>query len=223
MNHFLKTSPLIVIRKLFLYFFGMFLLSLGIALSIKAGLGVSPTTSFPYVLSQVMSFDIGLATTLVFTIYIVVQAIILRDEFHHINWLQLFVASVFGGFLSFSNNLVNFISPELYAIRMALFLFSMLLMALGIIVYMSPNFLLQPPEGLVSALAQKSGWEFGKIKLYFDNFSIATTIILILFSGVGFIGIREGTFISALVFGKVISVLSKRITPILSAYCSAAN
>jgi uncharacterized membrane protein YczE len=211
---------MIFIRKLFLYFFGMFLLSLGVALSIRAGLGVSPITSVPYILSHIAAFDVGLATTMVFTVYIGIQALILRKDFKHINWLQLLVASVFGGFLTLSNSLLVFISPELYPVKLALFFLSMLLMALGVILYMSPGFMPQPPEGLVAALVKKSGIEFGRTKIYFDYFLIALSLILIFSTGIGFIGIREGTFIAAFGLGKMISVLSKRITPALDAYCS---
>ena len=63
------------------YTLGLFSLAIGVTLSIKSQLGVSPVNSLPYVVSQVMNLELGLVTTLVFTVYVLMQILLLRKDF----------------------------------------------------------------------------------------------------------------------------------------------
>ena len=49
-----------IIRRIALYIAGLFILALGVSLSVKSGLGVSPLNSVPYALTLVTGMDLSL-------------------------------------------------------------------------------------------------------------------------------------------------------------------
>lgn len=62
------------------YIAGLFILALGVAISANSGLGISPVNAVPYVFSEVVRWDPGLCVTMVFSVYILLQIIILRGN-----------------------------------------------------------------------------------------------------------------------------------------------
>lgn len=68
-------------KRIFNYIFGLFLITLGVAFSIKSGLGSTPVTSIPYALNLILNIDLGI-TTFIFQIFLVIlQLILLRRNF----------------------------------------------------------------------------------------------------------------------------------------------
>ncbi len=57
------------IRRILLFVFGLFILSLGSVLSMRSGLGVSPTSSISYVLSTITGFSVGTVTFVFFSCF----------------------------------------------------------------------------------------------------------------------------------------------------------
>ena len=99
-------------------------------------------------------------------------------------------------------------------------LFSVVLIAIGISLYMGAKLVNMPTEGLASAIASKlSNKEFHHVKVMVDCASVSAGIILsVIFLG-GLQGIREGTIISAIVIGKVIPYANKVTRPLLQKFC----
>ena len=69
------------IRRYAFFVLGLFILSLGIALSTRADLGVSPVSSIPYALSFSLPFSMGQITIVIQMIYLIIEFIILRKKF----------------------------------------------------------------------------------------------------------------------------------------------
>ena len=84
-----------------MYFVGLFLMTIGIAISVKSNLGVSPVSSIPYTMTCVWGIEMGKATILFHTILVLIQIILLRRNFKPINLLQIAVGVVFGYFTTF--------------------------------------------------------------------------------------------------------------------------
>ncbi|SDY85397.1 YczE/YyaS/YitT family protein [Tindallia californiensis] len=211
-----------MIKRVIIYIVGMFLLAMGVAFSIKSGLGVSPVSSFPYAMSIVLDKDVGLMSALVFMFYVMVQIALLRKEFHPKNLLQVGVASMFGIFVSFSNALLITVYPDTYLSRIYLLLISLVLIAIGIIFYLTANLVPQPPEGMVLSIQKKTGIPFSKVKIIFDCSSVLVAAFLLLVATGQVQGLREGTLIAALGVGKLIGILSKWLRPVLISFIEKA-
>ena len=83
-------------RRIPIYLIGMFLMTIGVNLSVLSGLGVSPIDTIPYILSLILQKSLGLCSTLVFSVYIVLQILILRRKFQWKNLLQIVISIIFG-------------------------------------------------------------------------------------------------------------------------------
>ena len=92
-------------RRIPIYLIGMFLMTIGVNLSVLSGIGVSPIDTLPYIVSLIAQKSLGLCTTLVFSVYILLQIVILRRRFQWKNLLQIVLSIIFGWFVSLSGAL----------------------------------------------------------------------------------------------------------------------
>lgn len=184
-------------------------MAFGVSLSVKSNLGVSPVNSVPYVVSLISGFDQGLCVTIIFIFFIVLQFLILKKEFEIKNLLQILCASLFGYFVSFSNNILSFKIIDIYIIKCIYMLLGTVLLGIGIFLYLMVDLIPLPTEGIMLALKRKTSFEFHNIKIGFD---ILTVIIAVGLSYLFFkkiYGVREGTVIAAFLVGKVVGLVPK--------------
>ena len=120
------------IRRILLFVFGLFILSLGSVLSMRSGLGVSPTSSISYVLSTITGFSVGTVTFVFFLVLVLAQKIILGRTFHPKNYLQVFSSSIFGLFMDLSVWITSSIHTTLYFGSLILLFTSIIFMGIGV-------------------------------------------------------------------------------------------
>ena len=193
-----------------MYFVGLFLMTIGIAISVKSNLGVSPVSSIPYTMTCVWGIEMGKATILFHTILVLIQIILLRRNFKPINLLQIAVGVVFGYFTTFCNYLVSFLpTPENILIRIIMMLISTVFIAVGIFFYLPPNLMPLAGEGAMQAVSQITGMDFSKVKIRFDCTMVLISIItcLITIHSPGSVGI--GTVIAAVLVGTVLGIVTR--------------
>lgn len=112
-------------RRFAVYTAGLFMMTEGIALSVKSDLGVSPVSSIPYTMTCVWGIEMGRATILFHCFLVLLQVILLRKDFKPVNLLQVVVGIVFGYFTTFCNWCVSFLpDPTHIAVRVGMLLVS---------------------------------------------------------------------------------------------------
>jgi uncharacterized membrane protein YczE len=94
---------------------------------------------------------------------------------------------------------------------------SVVIIALGIILYLRAELLPQPAEGLLLAIQKKKGWQLHNIKIVFDCVVVAIAALISLIAFHKIIGLREGTLIAMLGVGKVMGFLSPHLNPKINA------
>lgn len=67
--------------RLLYYFGGFFVMTIGIALSVKSNLGVSPVSSIPYTMTCVWGIEMGVATVIFHVILVILQMLLMRRRF----------------------------------------------------------------------------------------------------------------------------------------------
>ena len=92
-----------------MYCIGLFVMTIGIALSVKSNLGVSPVSSIPYTMTCVWGIEMGKATILFHIVLVLIQIALLRKNFKPAQLLQILVGVVFGYFTPFCNYMVSFL------------------------------------------------------------------------------------------------------------------
>ncbi|MBQ9411800.1 MAG: cytidylate kinase family protein [Oscillospiraceae bacterium] len=207
----MKQSVIEKLKRVPLLVLGLFILALGVGLSTKSGLGVSPTASLAYVLSQIFPLSMGTFTTLINVVYALIQVLILRRNYHPSRLLQLAVVFLFGYFTDFALKLVSPIEVTGYPLRLALCVVACAVMGFGIFLEVKANVIVMASEGAISAVAAATGKEFGQIKIINDLTCVALSLIISLIALRAVVGIREGTVIAALLVGTFTQLYNRHI------------
>lgn len=214
-----KSNPAQYGIRVLIYCGALFLMAVGVALSVNSNLGVSPVNSLPYVISQIIHVQMGTCVTVLFCFYILLQVIILRREFQPVNLLQILFSTIFGYFVDFAKMLVGDFALPTYAGKLVMLAASIFLIALGVMLYIDVELVPMPMEGLSSCIAKKLGKPFPTMKTVVDCVVVLTGVVLsFLFLG-KLDGIREGTIITAAVTGKLIAMFRKWLSPTVKRVC----
>lgn len=196
-------------KQVIMFSFGQLFLALGVTISIKSNLGVSPINSVPFIVSQITQIDMGQIVTAYFCCLLLLQIILLRKEFKLFNLLQLVFSSLFGYFVTASNALLSGIEVQTNFIVQLFFLaVSIVLVAIGLLLYLTADIVPMPPEGTVRAISVKTGIDFSKLKVVFDCTAVGVSIALSLTFFHTLNGIGIGTILSAIFIGKMLGVIS---------------
>lgn len=185
-----------------MYFVGLFIMTIGIALSVKSNLGVSPVSSIPYTMTCVWGIEMGKATIIFHAALVLIQILILRKRFKPINLLQVVVGIVFGYFTTFCNYLATYLpSTDNMVMRIVLMLVSTVFIAVGIFFYLPADLIPLAGEGVMQAVSDVTKIEFSKVKIGFDCSMVVISVItcLICIHSLGSVGV--GTVIAAFLVG----------------------
>ncbi len=195
---------------IFNYVFGLYLITLGVAFSIKSGLGSAPVSSIPYAMDLIWLINIGVATFIFHAILVIIEWILLKDKFKRKHFLQIFVGVLFGVFTSFSVSLMNFIPPaDTFLIALLMCAISIFLIALGLFFYVPTNLIPLSVEGVTQAIAIVSNRPFSRIKVYLD-ISIVSIALLLSYGFLGQLGsVGIGTIIGALFIGTTVKYIHR--------------
>ena len=196
--------------RLPVYFLGLFIMTLGIAMSVKSDLGVSPISSIPYTMTCIWGLEMGKATILLHCFLVLLQVLILRSRFQIKNLLQILVGIVFGYFTTFCNALFAFLpTPENLVIRLGMSVISAALVAFGIFLYLPADIMPQAGEGAMQAISDVSGKEFSRVKIAFDLTLVSISLVtcLLMLHSLGSVGI--GTILSAILVGTFLGLYKR--------------
>ena len=193
-----------------MYFIGLFIMTIGVALSVKSNLGVSPVSSIPYTITCVWGIEMGKATILFHIVLVLLQILLLRKKFKPIQLLQVLVGIVFGYFTTFCNYMVSFLpSPENLGIRIFMLLLSTVVIAFGIFLYLPADLIPLAGEGCMQAVSSVTHVEFSKVKICFDCTMVLVSAItcLTLLHSLGSVGI--GTIVAAILVGVIVGIFTR--------------
>ncbi|MBE6976573.1 MAG: hypothetical protein E7439_05190 [Ruminococcaceae bacterium] len=205
--------------RVLIYCIGLLVIAFGVAISVNSNLGVSPVNSLPYVVSQIINVPMGTCVTVIFCFYILLQVLLLGKKFKPIQLLQIVFSTLFGYFVDFAKWAVGDFAIPTYFGQLAMLAISIILIALGVLLYMDVKLVPMPMEGLSSCIADKLSKPFPTMKTVVDCIVVAIgTALCFIFLG-GLDGIREGTIITAIVTGKVIGLMKKPISPLIEKLC----
>lgn len=229
-----------IVKRILIYLAGLMIIALGINISKMSGLGIAPVSSVPRAVEVTLnSFGINpviagqkIVTTgnmviVIYCVLVLAQIIVLRKEFKAVNILGVPIAIIFGKMVDLVGidpkafghllNRINFPAPQNYIMQLVYIFASIIIIGIGVFVYLRPNLVPMPAEGLAAAISQKTGKQFGNCKTLVDTslITIALLIQLIFLGGIhSFTGdtvvVREGTILCAVCIGQVVKFLNKK-------------
>ena len=198
-----------LLKRYLILLAGLAVMAFGVACSIKANLGTSPISSVPYVISLFAPLTVGTATILMHCVFILIQIMLLRKQYHPIQLMQLPVAVFFGYLTDFGVWAVRGISCNSYWQQWILCLIGIFLVAVGVSLEVKAGVVVLAGEGVVLAICKIFPVKFGYMKVGFDvTLVVIACILSLVFTG-HLQGVREGTVAAALLVGMIAKQLGK--------------
>lgn len=202
--------PVYIAKRYLLLLAGLSIMAFGVAFSIKASLGTSPISSVPYVVSLFAPLTVGTATIVMHCVFILLQILILRRNYHPIQLMQLPVAVFFGYLTDFGVWAVRGIHCSTYWQQWIVCLIGILLVAAGVSLEVKAGVVVLAGEGVVLAICKVlPKIKFGYMKVGFDvTLVVIASILSFTFTG-HLQGVREGTVAAALLVGLIAKQIGK--------------
>ena len=191
------------LRRFAIFTTGVLVCAVGIAFITRAGLGTSPISSLPFVLSLITPVSMGVYT-LAFNLFFLLCEGLLIGKFTIAQALQVPVTVLFSLCVDGALALI----PSQYGgprLNSAVFLvIGCIVMSLGIYLEVLADIIMLPGEAFVRALSKRLGKNFGNVKVCFDSCLtvIAAAAALWAFGHLNGVGI--GTVCSALAVGQLV-------------------
>jgi len=144
-----------MIYRLLFYILGLFILSFGVMLTIKADLGAGAWDALNVGLAETVGFTVGTWVIVVGIILIIINAF-LSKQFPE--FLAIVTISITGFFIDFW---LEFIfkswNPSGWTLKFLVFLLGLLTISLGISIYLQAKFALIPVDQFMMALRKRFG------------------------------------------------------------------
>ncbi len=190
------------------------ILSFGVVLSTKAGLGTSPVSSLPYVISLGSGISLGITILAVYTVLVAIQWILLRRKGMKrimMTVTQLPFTVLFGLFVDLIENTLSGWTIDGAAMQWIAMLLSMIIIAFGVTMEIDADVSMLADDGLVLALHETTGIPLDKVLVIFNLGFVSAAFILsfILFDGM--YGVGVGTLISMVGIGAFVRPSTKII------------
>lgn len=197
-----------VIKNYALFLIGLFIASMGVALSAKAGLGTSPVASVPYSVSLVNhTLTFGWWLNMWSVLQIAVQIALLRKKCKPVEIIiQTVLAFVYGYLTDFSCKLISGLQANTYIMQFALMILSCFVLGFGIWIQFKGGVAMLPGEAMNRAISEVTGKKYENIKIFFDVlYIVIAAAICFIFVG-KLEGVREGSIIAAVLIGNIIKL-----------------
>ena len=199
------------LKRYLLFLVGLFINALGVSLVTKASLGTSPISSIPYLLSLNFPFTLGNFTIIFSILLILLQILILRNNFKMENILQIPVSIAFGYFIDLTMYLFFWVNPGNYVVKLIALLAGCTVLGFGVYLEVLADVVMLPGESFVRAIVQTWNTNFGTTKIIFDSsMTVIAGALSFVFSG-RLNGVREGTIIAALLVGFIARLFGKHL------------
>jgi len=208
-------------KRVILYLIGLFIVALGLRLSLVAQLGTSASAAFAWAMTKTVGMSVAFWMFCENAFCVLVQFILLRKDFKPDRLLQLVVSFIFSLFIAYADPLVNWWVADSYFERLLQLFIAILLNAFGIFLVVKAKLITMPPESMNLVIMQKTGkGKLGTYKILHDAFWFLLAIIISLvttlksgsFTWEGFFGlagIREGTVVQLILIGVFINIYDK--------------
>lgn len=189
-----------------IYLVGLFCISLGTVPQTESGLGVASLTCFATFAARALGTSLGFMIAATYAIYILAQALILRDRFQARILLEMVFAFSMGYLVDAIAAFVQ-VNPQGLLAQVVCMLAALVVTAFGASLMVQMEIVPNAPDGLVQVIADALGTAFGNVKVVFDVSHVSAALVgsLLLFGDIK--GFGPTTVVSALFLGRIINVI----------------
>lgn len=196
-------------KRAVLYLLGMNIMSVGILLSTRTGLGVAAISSVAYSYSTFLHISFGTANFILYIIFITIQAILLKSLSYKL-LLQIPMAFLVGLFIDLYDIVIPVIHPK-FIVGLLFLVMSNILTGIGVYCMTRANLILDPGNAIVDTLCKVLHKPFSYLRIRFDVSLVVFTILSGLLIVNKVVGVGLGTVISAYLIGRSVGVTDRTV------------
>lgn len=205
---------LTTLKKYIALVIAVFFTAMGVGLAIKAGVGLAAFDAINQSISNATGVRVGTVVMFVQTFFVLIQLLVLRKDANWYIFLQIPLVIILGQFINlFVDGIFGNLVLENYLLRLFLFVLGQVVISFAVSALLVIDLVAMPVENLSSILAQKMPFKLGQIRQVIDILLIVSALIISLVSSTEWT-IREGTVISALIFGPLMDFHIPRLKPL---------
>ena len=152
--------------RFIVYLAGLAVLSLGVVLNTKTGLGVSAINSIPYAAAELTGLSLGMTTAILYMICVGIESIMMGKNWNVKILLQVPFSILFGIYVNVFNEWITY-QAEGIVLKILLLAVAIVLTGLGAFLSVSMDIVPNAPDGLAQMMGEKlkKGFGFGKCVL----------------------------------------------------------
>ena len=178
--------------------------ALGSSLILKAGIGVGAWDALSKCAAQLCGIKIGTLGMMTNSLCVIGQILLLKKAFKPLQLLQFGMAFLLGSLVNFFYyDVLSQLAVPAYSLSIVFLLIGNGINAAAVALILSLNIVTFPVGGLVLAVSQVTNSAYGKCRQGLDGICILIILILV-FGFHGEMTLREGTFVSMLMFGPLV-------------------
>lgn len=162
----------------------LFIMTFGVALSVRSALGSSVISTIPFVMmlageeGRAPAFTIGEYTYIMNAILVFCQILILRRRFHPAQLFQLIIGFLFGFLLDINVWLTSGLPVDTLLSRIIMQISGCIVLAIGIAFEIRCGSVTMPGEGISVAVSYAYKMPFPKAKIIVDCLLVAIAVLL---------------------------------------------
>ena len=164
------------VRRILMLLIGIECATFGISCTALSGLGTTPISSLPFVLSKIFPLTFGTTTFILNVFFVLIEAVLFRSRFTVLNLLQIPAVLVFGLFIDLNMWLLGAHAPETWLTGFAMSLLGNVVLAAGVFLQIRSKTIVQPGEGVVIVYAAVLRKSFGTKKIVNDVSLVAVNV-----------------------------------------------
>lgn len=193
--------------RILFYSIGLVVLSIGITLNTKSGLGVSPIISIPFSIANIFNLNFATMTFIVYTTFVLIQFIIKGKNKDLKDILQIPFSLLFSVLINFFSKIFDF-HYTTFSQNLILLFVAIIVTSIGAAMMVNMKLIPNPADGLAQAIGELSNKGLGFGKNAVDLCSVVITCAIgLLFSGHIF-AIEVGTLIAMIGVGRCIALFN---------------
>ena len=198
------------IYRLIEYILGLATMSVGVVLMKKAQLGITPITSLPLALNEVLPvLSLG-NWTILFHILCIIAIIVITKKVTVKTILMLPVGIGFGYFIDLLLWIFQ-METNLLWLRIILLVVGIPVSGLGVALINDADLMLPSPDGMLRTFAATYNKKYPTVKICGDCLWVACAVVIELTCLHGLTAVGIGTIASALLVGRTIKLWNKYI------------
>lgn len=177
--------------------------AVGASLTIKADIGTGTVNALSGSISSVSNIKIGTVLMFLNTLFVLVQLVVQKREFHWRQWLQIVTALVLGEVVNIMvYQVMDGWVVENYMIRLMLLIVGVCISCFGIGMIVRLNLVVFPIEAAATVVANAKSLNFRQVRQAIDFIALSLALIITFVFNVP-LTVREGTIINFFIFSHI--------------------